>query len=119
MTAVKTDNIHGDIGAGFEAGAETTTSAQAPPIYIQPNFDRLPPELKSLKNWLISALVQNGAKWAKRSLTGISTPTLYRKISANEFPRLVPAGTAARAWPLSESQNWMAGRIELRGRDNG
>jgi prophage regulatory protein len=54
-----------------------------------------------------------------KRLTGISTATLYRKISANEFPRPVPLGTAARAWPLSEVQSWIAGRIELRARDNG
>ena len=54
-----------------------------------------------------------------KRLTGISTATLYRKISANEFPRPVPLGAAARAWPLSEVQSWIAGRIELRERDNG
>jgi prophage regulatory protein len=54
-----------------------------------------------------------------KRLTGISTATLYRKISANEFPRPVSLGAAARAWPLSEVQSWIAGRIELRARDNG
>jgi prophage regulatory protein len=53
-----------------------------------------------------------------KRLTGISTATLYRKISANEFPRPVRLGIAARAWPLSEVQSWIAGRIELRGHDN-
>jgi prophage regulatory protein len=50
-----------------------------------------------------------------KRLTGISTATLYRKISAKEFPPPVQLGVAARAWPLSEVQNWIAGRIELRG----
>jgi prophage regulatory protein len=50
-----------------------------------------------------------------KRLTGVSTATLYRKIAANEFPRPVQLGVAARAWPLSEVQDWIAGRIELRG----
>ena len=45
-----------------------------------------------------------------KRLTGLSTATLYRKISANEFPRPVQLGTVARAWPLSEVQDWIAGR---------
>jgi prophage regulatory protein len=53
-----------------------------------------------------------------KRLTGISTATLYRKISANEFPRPVRLGVVARAWPLSEVQDWIAGRIELRGGSN-
>jgi prophage regulatory protein len=53
-----------------------------------------------------------------KRLTGISTATLYRKISANEFPRPVRLGVVARAWPLSEVQDWIAGRIELRAREN-
>lgn len=50
-----------------------------------------------------------------KRLTGISTATLYRKISANEFPHPVRLGVAARAWPLSEVQDWIASRIGLRG----
>ena len=53
-----------------------------------------------------------------KRLTGISTATLYRKISAKEFPRPVRLGVNARAWPLSEVQSWIAGRIELRGGNN-
>jgi prophage regulatory protein len=53
-----------------------------------------------------------------KRLTGLSTATLYRKISAKEFPRPVRLGMVARAWPLSEVQNWIAGRIELRGGSN-
>jgi prophage regulatory protein len=53
-----------------------------------------------------------------KKLTGLSTATLYRKISTGEFPRPVQLGVAARAWPLSDVQNWIAGRIELRGGGN-
>ena len=54
-----------------------------------------------------------------KRLTGLSTATLYRKISTREFPRPVQLGVAARAWPLSDVQNWIAGRIALRGGSNG
>lgn len=50
-----------------------------------------------------------------KHLTGISTATLYRKISANDFPRPVRLGVVARAWPLSEVQCWIADRIGSRG----
>ena len=50
-----------------------------------------------------------------KHLTGLSTATLYRKISTKEFPRPVQLGVAARAWPLSEVQDWIARRIAVRG----
>jgi prophage regulatory protein len=50
-----------------------------------------------------------------KTLTGLSTTSLYRKIGSNEFPRPVRLSAVARAWPLSEIQNWIAGRIEMRG----
>jgi prophage regulatory protein len=53
-----------------------------------------------------------------KRLTGLSTATVYRKISAKEFPRPVALGVMARAWPLSEVQDWIAGRIEVRGGGN-
>jgi prophage regulatory protein len=46
-----------------------------------------------------------------KRLTGLSTATLYRKMSAKEFPRPVQLGAAARAWPLSEVQDWISERI--------
>ena len=54
-----------------------------------------------------------------KRLTGLSTATVYRKIAGKEFPRPVQLGVVARAWPLSEIQNWIARRIELRGGGNG
>jgi primase-polymerase (primpol)-like protein len=45
-----------------------TTSAPAPPKFIQPNFDRMPPVLKTLKNWVPWAAVWNGSKWTKRPI---------------------------------------------------
>jgi prophage regulatory protein len=49
-----------------------------------------------------------------KHLTGLSTATLYRKMSGNEFPRPAQLGAVARAWPLSEVQDWIARRIGLR-----
>ena len=54
-----------------------------------------------------------------KRLTGLSTATLYRKISARVFPRPVQLGVAARAWPLSEVQDWIAELMAVRGGDNG
>lgn len=48
--------------------ANTSTSDQTPPKYIRPNFDRMPPELKLLKNWVLWAAAWNGSKWTKRPL---------------------------------------------------
>src|SRR5258705_2675995 len=48
--------------------ADAATDAPAPPIYIRPNFDRMPAEMKLLKNWLMWAAVWNGKKWTKRPI---------------------------------------------------
>jgi prophage regulatory protein len=64
---------------------------------------------------LVERLIRIGE--VKR-LTGVSTATLYRKISAKEFPRPVRSGVVARAWPLSEVQDWIAERIAARGGNN-
>ena len=50
-----------------------------------------------------------------KRLTGLSTATLYRKMSARKFPRPVQLGVGARAWPLSEVQSWIADLIVARG----
>jgi putative DNA primase/helicase len=44
------------------------STAAAPPVYIQPNFDRMPPELKTLKNWVMWVPVWTGSKWSKRPI---------------------------------------------------
>lgn len=49
-----------------------------------------------------------------KRLTGLSTATLYRKMAARDFPLAVRLGAVARAWPLSEVQEWIAKRIALR-----
>jgi len=53
-----------------------------------------------------------------KRLTGLSAATLYRKISAKEFPRPVRLGATARAWALSEVQDWIASRMAVRGAAN-
>jgi prophage regulatory protein len=49
-----------------------------------------------------------------KTLTGLSTATIYRKMAVQEFPKPVALGALARAWPLSEVQDWIAGRISGR-----
>jgi putative DNA primase/helicase len=41
---------------------------QAPPKFVRPNFERMPPELKPLKNWVLWGAVWNGSKWTKRPI---------------------------------------------------
>ena len=53
-----------------------------------------------------------------KHLTGLSKATLYRKMSAGEFPRPVRLGVVARAWPLSEVQDWIVQRIAVREHTN-
>src|SRR5438067_9857675 len=61
--------------------AEATTSAPAPPQFIRPDFDRMPPELKILKNWVLWAAVWTGTKWTKRpmQISGYGASTTKRK----------------------------------------
>jgi putative DNA primase/helicase len=65
MSAMPNGNAR---GSDTMSTANATTSAQAPPRFIQPNFDRMPPELKSQKNWVLWAAVWNGTKWTKRPI---------------------------------------------------
>ena len=41
---------------------------QAPPNFIQPNFERMPAELKMSKNWVLWVPLWNGSKWTKRPI---------------------------------------------------
>jgi putative DNA primase/helicase len=38
------------------------------PTFLRPNFERMPPELKTFKNWVLWAAVWNGSKWTKRPI---------------------------------------------------
>jgi len=42
--------------------------APPPPKFIQPNFERMPAELKQLRNWVIWAAIWNGSKYTKRPI---------------------------------------------------
>jgi putative DNA primase/helicase len=57
-----------NIDTGFEAAVNTSTGAPAPPKFIQPNFERMPSELRTLKSWVLWAPVWNGSKWTKRPI---------------------------------------------------
>ena len=41
---------------------------QVPSKSLHPKFERMPPELKLLKNWLLWVPIWNGAKWTKRPI---------------------------------------------------
>jgi hypothetical protein len=56
------------LGSNSAAAPDAKTGAQALPKFIRPNFDRMPIELKELKNWLLWGAVWNGSKWAKRPI---------------------------------------------------
>src|SRR3954470_3714559 len=55
-------------GERMMSTADAATDAPASPKFIQPNFDRMPPELKALKNWLLWGAISNGSKWTKRPI---------------------------------------------------
>ena len=46
----------------------TPRAIEAPPKFIHPNFERMPTELKQLKNWVLWGAVWNGSKWTKRPI---------------------------------------------------
>src|SRR5262245_65015960 len=48
---------------------ETTQSNEfAPPIFLQPDFDRLPDELKQSKTWVLWVPKLQGRKWTKQPI---------------------------------------------------
>lgn len=49
-----------------------------------------------------------------RSLTGLSTTEIYRRISASRFPKQVPLGAKTSAWSSLEIDEWIAARIAER-----
>lgn len=51
-----------------------------------------------------------------RSLTGVSTTTLYRMIDAGAFPKQVSLGPRSVAWIESEIIGWIEDRVADRAR---
>ncbi len=47
------------------ASPDAKTDPQAPPKYLQPNFETMPAELKPLKIWLLWVPIWKGSKWTK------------------------------------------------------
>jgi hypothetical protein len=54
--------------AGAGSPAADRTAAQAPPNFLRPNFERMPPELKQRPNWVLWVSIWNGSKWTKRPI---------------------------------------------------
>lgn len=46
--------------------------------------------------------------------TGLKRSTLYAKIKNGDFPSPVKLGARAVAWPESEINTWLSGRLEAR-----
>jgi hypothetical protein len=58
----------GDTGISDETTATRETDAQAPPTYVRPDFERMPDELKQLKNWVVWRFLppkSASSKWRK------------------------------------------------------
>jgi putative DNA primase/helicase len=50
------------------SNANATMSGPAPPKFLEPDFERMPLELRLLSNWVLWAAVWNGKKWTKRPI---------------------------------------------------
>lgn len=48
------------------------------------------------------------------SVTGLSRPTIYKRMAGGTFPLSVPLGERAVAWVESEIHEWIMARIEER-----
>jgi putative DNA primase/helicase len=61
---------------------------QSPPRFLSPNLERIPSELKSLKNWVLWVPIWNGSKYTKRPIQpsgyGASTTKPKHWASFNE-----------------------------------
>src|SRR5208282_259727 len=44
------------------------TGPQPQPKFLRPNFERMPAELKQLRNWVLWVSIWNGSKWTKRPI---------------------------------------------------
>ena len=56
----------GNVTAAVTAAANT--GPQVPPLFLRPKFERMPDELKQLKNWVLWVPIWNGSKWTKRPI---------------------------------------------------
>ena len=54
---------------------------KAPPKFLRPKFERMPPELKQRPNWVLWVSIWNGSKWTKRpiQLSGFGASTTNPK----------------------------------------
>ena len=93
-----------------------TMIAKVPPKFIRPNFDRMSPELKLLKSWVLWAADWNGSKRTKRPIQisgyGMS-PTNPRHLSSFDNLKQAYAGADRHM----SAQRWLAAQ-ENHGRGN-
>jgi hypothetical protein len=65
VTPQAANNGNGTAGATTPAAND---GPPAPPKFLSPNFDKLPAELKQLKNWVLWVPIWTGSKWTKRPI---------------------------------------------------
>jgi AAA domain/Primase C terminal 2 (PriCT-2) len=63
VTAVVMPDVTGPVTT-----PDAKTGAEAAPKFLRPNFERMPDELKQLKNWVLWVAIWNGSKWTKRPI---------------------------------------------------
>ena len=48
--------------------AHENAAGEAPPKFLRPKFERMPAELRQLRNWVLWVPIWNGSKWTKRPI---------------------------------------------------
>jgi putative DNA primase/helicase len=90
--------VAGEAAKAGQVTATVTEAAQARPKFIPPNFERMPPELKVLRNWVMWAPVWSGSKWTKRPMQtngyGASTTKPQHWSSFDDVKRAYELGVA-------------------------
>jgi Family of unknown function (DUF5906) len=97
----------------------TKRGAEQPPKFIRPNFERMPPELKPLKNWVLWAAIWTGAKWTKRpvQVSGFGASTTNPKHWASfddvkqAYERITAAGGYLELREKGKTQKVLIGGV--------
>ena len=80
-----TEGPAGVTGLSFVNATVTTPDAKtgvpSPPNFVRPKFERMPVELKQLKNWVLWVPIWTGSKWTKRpiQISGFGASTTNSK----------------------------------------
>ena len=79
VTAAVTPEVVPSVVTATATNAKT--GAQLLPKFLPPNFERMPAELKLLRNWVLWVPIWNGSKWTKRPIqpAGFGASTINPK----------------------------------------